>query len=57
MRGGLTDGLDGRDILRKMYVPFKVHVHVGKVGRSEGSVGVAAIREKTSPDLAWKHSA
>lgn len=40
-RRELTDSLDGRDILGKMDVPFKVHIHVGKIGRSERGVGVA----------------
>ena len=40
-RRELTDSLDGRDILGKMDVPFKLHIHVRKIGRSERGVGVA----------------
>ena len=45
-RRRLTDSLNGRDILRKMDVPFEMHVHVRKIGCSEGGVGVATGRSE-----------
>ena len=51
-RRRLTDSLDGRDILGKMDVSFEVHIHVGKIGRPEGSVGVAVDRWEDPTDLA-----